>query len=141
VLQVCRYQNDLKHIVSARMGYPHMRDFSEPLIDMILIGPSIDSQTFGEAQAVGVEVVVFEASVTLEVSRTVWSSEYRKAVSAQQDAIAERPEWDIFGLTVTEQVALDYPEGRRTGQTDFAIEQVTDEYDDLMDAITGQAEE
>ena len=141
VLQVCRYQNDLKHILSARMNYPHIYGFNEPEVDMILVGPSVDSQTFGEAYAVGVEVITFEASVTLHVSRLAWTRDHRDAVGERQNAIAAQPEWNIFGRTVTEQVELDMIERQRAGQTDFDIEQVTEEYDDLLDAITEQPEE
>lgn len=141
VLQVCRYANDIQHILGARMDYPHVSDAGEPFVEMILIGPSIDDQTFGEARAVGVAVYTFAASVTLDIARMRWSHEYRDAVSAQQSAIAERPEWAIFGLTAREAADRDWNERQRASQTDFAIEQVTDEYDDLMDAITGQPEE
>lgn len=141
VLQVCRYQNDLKHVLSARTEYPHIYGYNEPLVDMILIGPSIDDQTFLEAYALGVEVMTFDVSLALNVSRLKWSSAHRDAVSEQQNAIAERHEWDIFGLTVREAVDQHWLEKQRASQTDFAIEQVVDDYDDLMDAITGQPEE
>ena len=104
VLQVCRYQNDLKHIVGNRMDYPHKRDYNEPLIDMILIGASIDSQTLAEAKAVGIEVMTFSATVTLDISRIGWSREYNEQVIAQQDTISARSEWAIFGMTIEEDI-------------------------------------
>lgn len=141
VLQVCRYQNDLKYILTARMDYPHIVNYNEPVVDMILVGPSIDGQTFGEAQAVGVEVVTFGAMLELKLSRLSWTSEHLRDVEAAHDAIAARPEWSIFGLTVKEDVERWYAEKERAGQTDFAIEEVVDEYEDLMDASTGEQEE
>lgn len=134
VLQVCRYHSDLQFIVSSRMDYPHTLDWGEPIIDKILVGPSVDNQTFCEAQAVGVEVVIFSANLTLDLSRLRWSHEHSNEVTEQRNAIAERPEWAIFGITIDEDLEQRRLEREREGQVDFAIEQVTDEYDALMDA-------
>lgn len=57
ILQVCRYADDLKYIVSHRANYPYVAAGGEPQIEMVVVGPSIDSQTFTEAQAVGGEGV------------------------------------------------------------------------------------
>lgn len=135
VLQVCRYQDDLKHILSQRMSYPHVRDWNYPEIDMILVGPSIDSQTFTEARAVGVDVVTFSASFALDLSRLVWSHEHENEVEAQRDAIAKRPEWDIFGITVTEQVEIDMLERRLTSELEAAQDSDDDEPDTYSDII------
>jgi len=107
VLQVCRYADDIKHVLGNRMSYPHRRDFEEPTVEMILFGPSIDEQTLIEAQAVGVKAICFSA--TIQVSPWIPSlrREQKEAISEQQDQIAARPEWNIFGLTVTQQVELD----------------------------------
>lgn len=138
ILQVCRYQNDIKHALSARMDYPHMRDWNEPVVDMVLVGPSIDGQTFSEALAVGVDVITFAASVTLSMARLRWNHEQAWSISEQRDAVAARPEWAIFGLTIREDIEQSRIEQERASRTDFAIEQVIDEYDELMDAITEQ---
>ena len=140
VLQVCRYHNDIQHIVSNRMEYPHSYNWNEPLVDMILVGPSIDDQTFCEAQAIGVEVITFSASVEIDVSRLRWSHEYRDRIAEQQSTIAARPEWDIFGLTIDEDLEQHRLEKERAAQTDFSIEQVADEYDELLDAIVEHPE-
>lgn len=102
VLQVCRYQNDLKYIIDERMDYLHMTTSHEPLVEMVLIGPSIDGQTFAEAQAVGVMVYRFGVSFTLEVDKLDWDDEHWKRIREQHSEIAARPEWDIFGTTCAE---------------------------------------
>lgn len=104
VLQVCRYQTDLQYIVSNRMEYPHIRDWNEPVIDMVLVGPSIDGQTFTEAQAVGVQVFSFSASLELDLSSLYWSHDQRDALAQQREEIARRPEWGIYGITIKEDV-------------------------------------
>jgi len=102
VLQVCRYQYDLKCIISERMDYLHLTDGNEPLVEMVLVGPSIDAQTFAEARAVNVTVHTFEVSFKVEVSSLSWGDEYRHHVREQISEIAARPEWDIFGTTCIE---------------------------------------
>lgn len=104
VLQVCRYADDLKCIVLQRTDYPHMRDWSEPVIEMIVVGPSIDPQTFTEAQAVGVRIFQFSAQLTLDISGTNWTHEYRDSRDEQHGSIAAKPEWAIYGLTIAEDI-------------------------------------
>lgn len=105
VLQVCRYQDDLKYIVSERVGYPHLKHDNEPEIEMVLVGPSIDGQTFSEARAVGVTTYQFTAKVTLDINRLSWNDDHRAKVRVQHAEIAARPEWEIFGLTNIEDYA------------------------------------
>lgn len=95
VLQVCRYQNDLKYIVGQRMDYPHLTAGNEPIIGMFLVGPTIDDQTFTEAQAVNVQVFQFDVSLSLHVGCLAWDHNYRNDLHEQQAKIAARPEWSI----------------------------------------------
>jgi hypothetical protein len=137
VLQVCRYQDDLKHIVSERMDYPYTTDHSEPIIEMILVGPSIDGQTFTEARAVNVEVFQFDVSLSLNVNGMRWTREHRDAVREQHAQIASRPEWEIYGMTNGQ----DYEQHRaeeaiRESEYGVAPNAAQDEYDALMDAVT-----
>jgi hypothetical protein len=104
VLQVCRYQHDLKYIVGQRMDYLHVTDGNEPIIEMILVGPTIDDQTFTEAQAVNVQVFRFDVSLSLYVGCLDWDRNYRDRLHDQQVKIAARPEWNIYGLTITEDI-------------------------------------
>lgn len=104
VLQVCRYTDDMKYILTQRMDYPHVINYNEPSVEMILVGPSIDDQTFSEALAVGVRVFSFSAQLNLSIGRMQWTSDYRNRVSEQIDQIAAKQEWDIFGLTIREDV-------------------------------------
>lgn len=104
ILQVCRYQDDLKHIIDNRMNYPHRQDWHEPQIEMILVGPSIDGQTFTEARAVGVQVFEFSVSLDIDVNPLNWTKAHHEAVEDQRSAISTRPEWDIFGLTISQDI-------------------------------------
>lgn len=131
VLQVCRYAEDLKHIVAWRMEYPHKRDDDEPVIEMILVGPSIDDQTFNEATALGIRVFSFSVQLDLDLSRVRWTQEHREKVTDQQISIAARPEWIIYGLTLEENLE------RRENQSELAdneLESGTEEtdYSDIM---------
>lgn len=102
VLQVCRYTSDLKRIVSSRMEYPHFRDNHEPVIEMVLVGPSVDDQTFTEARAVNVDVFTFTANLTLTIGELAWNREHYTRLNEQHEQISARPEWGIFGLTTQE---------------------------------------
>lgn len=104
VLQVCRYTEDLKYIVSERMDYPHKANDNEPWIEMILVGPSIDDQTFTEAQAVGVRVFQFSAQLSLDISSLRYSSLHRNKMRAQRESIAAKPEWAIYGETIEQHI-------------------------------------
>lgn len=108
VLQVCRYTDDVKHILTSRMDYPHIHNWNEPAVEMVLVGPSIDDQTFMEACAVNVQTFVFSAQLTLDIGPMQWTSDYRNKVSDQVDEIATRHEWGIFGMTIREHIKLSY---------------------------------
>lgn len=139
VLQVCRYADDLKYIVSGRSGYPHIRpDNNEPFIQMVLVGPGIDDQTFTEARAVGVRVFQFSATLHLDVSSLTWTSEHFGSVRAQQELIAARPEWDMYGLTIGESLDQD-----RHIETETFVEhaEISTEADEQLKAITKYARE
>ena len=130
VLQVCRYALDLKYIVNERMDYPHMGDGNEPAIEMILIGPSIDDQTFYEAQAVNVRVFQFDVEFTLDVNSMGWSREHYSRLSDQRRAIADKPEWAVFGLTMAEDYKQYKREQIETGEDEIfkEIEKLAREY-------------
>jgi hypothetical protein len=131
VLQVCRYQNDLKHIVSERVGYPHTTDNSEPIIEMLLVGPSIDTQTFMEAQAVNVNFYQFSVELSLDISSMSWNSEHYNNIREQYTQIASKPEWEIYGAT-NGQDYEQYKAEKEMRERDST----QDEYDALMDAVT-----
>lgn len=130
VLQVCRYTEDLRHIITQRMDYPFVSLSGEPHIDMILVGPSVDSQTMTEADAVNARIFCFLASVEIDIGCQVWSREYTDNLYAQRVEIAARPEWDRYGLTMTEdlnryfeekhkEVPIDEPNDSVSGEVDY----------------------
>lgn len=112
ILQVCRYTDDVKYILSNRMEYKFQKDWNEPIVEMIVVGPSVDSQTFLEAQAVGVRIFHFETEVSVGMTAMGWNNDYQDKLHRQQEEIAARPEWDIFGITVAEDVKRLYGEAR-----------------------------
>lgn len=141
VLQVCRYAEDLKHIVGWRMGYPYKRDNGEPVIEMVLVGPSIDDQTFDEATALGIRVFRFSVQLDLTVSSVRWTQDHQEKVENRQISIASRPEWEIYGLTIDEYINQivnqndrDEPAELADAELDSATEDATDAY---LDEIFG----
>lgn len=134
VLQVCRYTEDLKFIVSNRMDYPHERDGHEPLIEMILVGPSIDDQTFVEARAVGVRVLTFSAQLVLSVGELGFTRSQLDKVRKQYDDISERSEWEIYGQTYMEDVEqfLELVDSRKEDYSDIILASDEDSENDEM---------
>jgi hypothetical protein len=87
VLQVIRYGHDLSAIAT------HAIDGATGVL-CILIGPSIDDQTFTEASACYVEVITFAPKLTLGFRNLEWSEDYLKALSDRYETIAYGNEWD-----------------------------------------------
>jgi len=105
VLQVCRYASDLQEIASYRMSYPREypgKEWSSPVVRKVLIGPSVDSQTYTEAVACGVFVMTFVPRLTLTVSRLGWSMDYREEREKQFETISWGKEWEGYGLHIQE---------------------------------------
>lgn len=136
VLQVCRYQNDLKYILSERMDYPHLMDGNEPAVEMVLIGPSIDGQTFTEARAVDVTVYQFGVSFTLEIDSLSMSNAHWSNVRDQHREIAARSEWEIFGLTNAE----DYAQFKRE-RAQQEEQKIDDAFEEIKEAAAQVANE
>lgn len=129
VLQVCRYAIDLSDIVGNRDGYraPHSQDMYR--VEKILVGPSVDNQTFVEAMACDVRVMQFNVDLRLTLGRLSVSMEKYVARNEQIKVISLRDEWKIFGSH--------YTEGRDAHPVESPA---TDEYDKLMDAIASEQE-
>lgn len=136
ILQVCRYTHDLKHILSNRMDYPHVRDWNEPVIEMIVVGPSIESQTFTEAQAVNVRVFQFSPVLTLNIASLSWDDDYRDSIRAQHDRISARAEWSIYGITIDEDLENHRLERAARLLGDNANNQDADEASESDDTVT-----
>lgn len=138
ILQVCRYARDLKEIVSTRMDYPHIRDWNEPVVDMVLVGPSIDSQTFTEAKAVGVWVYQFSVEMKLDIGLLQWGSEHYDSIRAQYESIAAKPEWEIYGLTISEDIEQRQHE-KEADASASEDDALPDEYDEIFERIKTEA--
>jgi hypothetical protein len=135
ILQICRYAYDLKHIVSNRMNYPFVSESNEPDVEMVVIGQSIDGQTFMEAQAVSVNVYSFSVTLDLDVNRMNLTNEIRKSMRNQHDLIADKPEWGIYGLTAKEDYEQFERERAAAAHEDFSMEDIilVDKDDDAKD--------
>lgn len=125
VLQVCRYADDLKYIVSYRMDYPHKASDGEPQIQMILVGPSIDDQTFIEAQSIGIRILQFSVELNLNMAGLNLTREYREKVDEQHISIAARPEWEMYGLTIDEDIEQRL--GKGEGLSDIVLTDCSEE--------------
>lgn len=145
VTQVCRYAADLQDILLRRENYIFTRDDGEPLVWKVLVGPSIDDQTFGEAIACGISVVQFTPNLNLDFSRIHWSKEYRDRVREQIREISFREEWKAFGRhmdeVVDEMEQKEYDEQYRQEYLKTVPQKPdeADEYDALMDAVINKA--
>lgn len=98
VLQVCRYATDVEDILGDRNGYEFKSKHGSAHVERILVGPSIDSQTFYEAQACGVIVYQFDAHVELTIGELEQSGDQYRAHMAYIEQISIRDEWAAFGL-------------------------------------------
>lgn len=125
VLQVCRYATDLSDIVGNRDGYraPHSRDMFD--VQKILVGPSIDRQTFQETLACNVRVMQFDVDLRLTLGQLSLSMDDFRQREDHIKAISLRDEWSIFGAHYSERSI------RSVGK----INERADEYDELLAAI------
>lgn len=123
ILQVCRYASDLEQIVANRTNYNFKDKYGAPHIQKIVIGPSIDDQTFMEAQACDVGVVRFSANLNLELSETTWTNAAYDNRHNAIDEISRQPEWNVFGIhysdyifaaSVSDEETLDFLFGAQT---------------------------
>jgi hypothetical protein len=105
VLQVCRYANDLDDISGNRSGYYTLDSNLRRGISRILIGPSIDDQTFNEAMAVGVEVIAFGVEMNLTLGRYTVDDDAWARREDMIDAISLRAEWDCLGAHYSDRSA------------------------------------
>lgn len=125
VLQVCRYASDVSDIVGVRDGYFKKHSADPFRVKKMLIGPSIDNQTFDEATACDARVVLFGVNLRLSLTDLEINSEQYSRRQQQLNSISLRDEWSIFGRHYSDCT----PEG-----------DPTDEYDKLMDAIVSEAD-
>jgi hypothetical protein len=102
VLQVCRYASDLEEIAGYRMGYPDTQNWEKAVVERVLVGPGIDTQTFYEAIALNIGVWVFAARLSLDISKLYWDKGQEDTHRHKHGSIAEQPEWSIYGLHVRE---------------------------------------
>lgn len=97
VLQVCRYASDIEEVIRERMGYKFKLYYSRPDVERMIIGTGIDRQTFDEAIACGVKVLIFSVQMTLVIRQLYLGSERFDERQKQISAISMRDEWQIFG--------------------------------------------
>lgn len=127
ILQVCRYKNDLKHILTRRIDAPAYQS-GEPWVSAVVVGPSIDDQTFSEARACGVAVIRFGVSLQLTLAQLNWSNEYRERLDEEYSRIARQPEWNRYGEHIEDHI-------ERVTQEDT----LADELDDELNGTIGAA--
>lgn len=140
ITQVCRYAADIQEILMMRDDYQHCRLDGEPIVWKVLVGPSIDDQTYGEARACGVAFMQFEANLEIDLNNIIWSKEHRTAIEGQMREISYRPEWERFGphidQVVDEMMKKEAEERYQEAYQDHVAKQAAqDEYDRLMDTI------
>lgn len=120
ILQVCRYAFDIKLIAGRRMDYPS-RDpgsvLQEPYVRQVIVGPSIDDQTFYEAVACDVQIVTFAASMDLSLRQLEWVEDYRKDRNAEYDRIARNAEWGRYGEHVDDHIERSMSQVRDGGDS------------------------
>lgn len=146
ITQVCRYAADLRDLINNRMDYPIRDSSTFPYIEKVLIGPSIDAQTFGEAKACDVEVIIFTPRLQLSIRDVDWTDEYSQERDKRLEKLAENPEWEMYGKLVSvavqeQQEAIDDAEAERYRQAYLASmpqpeeQEEKDMYDKLMDEV------
>lgn len=151
VLQVCRYAADIQQVLELRESYPFSSERDLPVVCKVLIGPSIDAQTFDEASACNVWVMQFAVTLQLDLSDLHWPPEHSSQVRDQLREVSFRPEWERFGRHMDEvhaemqQKAYEEryrQEYLRSIEREQEKDREQDEYDQLMDAaITASLEE
>lgn len=112
--QVCRYAADLTAILYWRFDYPNpeLRGLSH--IEKIIVGPSIDDQTFTEAVALDIDIHEFSVSLVLDLGVTRWTQGTTEMLSKRYREIAHQPEWDRFGKH-TDDLQREWEEREKSG--------------------------
>lgn len=95
--QVCRYAADIQEILNWKPDYPNeaMRGLNH--VEKMVVGPSIDDQTFMEAEALDVDIHEFAPRLEIDLDRIAWTDETRQSYYARCRELAHQPEWDGFG--------------------------------------------
>jgi len=133
VLQVCRYASDLQEIAQYRMSYPREypgKDWSAPSVRKVIIGPSIDAQTYNEALSCGVYVMTFVSQMTLTISGLGWSMDYREEREKQFEKISWGEEWKAFGLHIQEHINQEEVLNGIANELDNELGMILDSVDD-----------
>lgn len=105
ILQVCRYASDLEYIVGERENYNFRDKQNKPHIDKIVVGVSIDDQTFRESMACDVGTICFSANLNIDLAEMSWTND---AYSNYRDAIrqiSKQPDWDVFGIHYSDYIS------------------------------------
>lgn len=129
--QVCRYAADLLEILQWRNYYPNPEMQGMSYVEKIVVGPSIDDQTFTEAAALNVSIHEFSASLDIDISEIEWTAGTRDSMSATYRQMAHAPEWDRFGKH-TDILQAEYLEGNE--QEEAPTPKWFDEPSDSTDA-------
>lgn len=93
--QVARYTYDVQDIVGDFRDYPGLVDWQRPYVQMVLAGPSIDEQTALEAEAMGIDLVIFEVALRMRLTRLAPTDIVDRGISLS--GFSERPEWAVLG--------------------------------------------
>lgn len=155
ILQVCRYAADIEQI--------HLYSGSaEPSILKMVVGPSVDGQTFIEALACDVSIFSFTPQVELVFGQMTTTQEYAEATTERYIKIGGQPEWNEYHQFLDERreaerkakpprrYSLDEAEkddaasrprySLEVANGDFTKE-TKDKYDELLDSINVDEEE
>lgn len=127
--QVTRYATDIAIILARHTKYQH-RSAGLPIISTCVVGTEIDRQTFMEACAMAIDIVTFQPVVELAFATppNIFIPDYY----ARLAEIGHRPEWQLLGARLSESAANEVDSD---GDANPAAQ---DEYDELLDAITGE---
>lgn len=98
ILQVCRYASDLEQIVGERDNYKFKDKQNTPRVQKIVVGLSIDDQTFAEANSCNVKIICFSANLSIDLAEMSWTTEAYKNYGNAIEEISKQPEWDVFGI-------------------------------------------
>lgn len=108
ILQVCRYALDLQEIAANRLEYPAYYSSDDgnnglpPFVRKVVVGPSIDGQTFYEAVACDVSPLTFETSLQLTVLPMRWTSDYLSNRTQAIEELARGAEWARYGEHISD---------------------------------------
>lgn len=92
--QVSRYAADVAEIVSWKDRYCDWTGTGSPFVRKVLFGPSIDRQTQLEADAMGIEVMLFEPALAMVISSPMDADRVYRQVKLSR--MADQEEWRVF---------------------------------------------